>query len=243
MGERRATKKSWIWGIVILMGLALFAAIFMRIASRMQEGVLPESSVMPLAAAIPANLKGWESRSLALSDTEEGARDVEKTLRYDEVFYREYSSPRGRLLLYAAYWTPRKMPPHLVASHTPDICWAITGWNCLEKRKDERISWSGPPLWPAQGRRFESAKGDLEHVLFWHLVDGKPYDIGLGFNQTPNPFLYWRDALRFQLGWSKAQFFIRLSSNRPYDSLQGDPGWEQLLTALSTLGLREEGKR
>jgi hypothetical protein len=239
MAERKIAQRSWSWAIITLMGLAVIGAVWMRVVTHLQEANLPQAG-RSLATMIPTTLTGWQSRPLALSGTDEGVREVEKTLRYDEVFYREYLSPHGRLSVYVAHWSPRKMPPHLVASHTPDICWATTGWSCVEKTKGERVPWSGQPLWPAQARRFQSESGDSQHVLFWHLVGGKPYDIGLGFNQTPNPFLYWRDVLRFQLGWSKAQFFIRLSSSKPFDSLRGDPGWEQLLTALSALGLKEQ---
>ncbi|MDD3180448.1 MAG: hypothetical protein PHQ04_08870 [Opitutaceae bacterium] len=38
---------------------------------------------------------------------------------------------------------------------------------------------------------------------------------------------------------SGEQCFIRLTSNRPFEELAGDPGWEELLAALAKLGLSQ----
>lgn len=39
------------------------------------------------------------------------------------------------------------------------------------------------------------------------------------------------------------QYFIRVTSDRPFEELKGDPGWGELVSALAGLGLEAPRRR
>jgi hypothetical protein len=79
-----------------------------------------------LQAVLPAQVTGWAGQDVPLGPNEAELGAVEKTLHYDDVFFREYRSAHGVVTVYAAYWGPGSMPTQLVASHTPDRCWVVS---------------------------------------------------------------------------------------------------------------------
>ncbi len=108
-------------------------------------------------------------------------------------------------------------------------------------RKDpEPVAEAGIRLNDAQWRIFEppGGLGPKEYVLFWHLVGSQLYDYGDRFNATPAPVQWWRDTVKYAFSGSDAQYFIRVTSNRDFGELAGDPAWQRLLTALAELGLK-----
>lgn len=190
-----------------------------------------------LNLALPAQVHGWVGRDIPLGPTETVRGAVEKTLRYDDVLNREYRSARGVVTIYAAYWGPGSMPIQLVASHTPDRCWVENGWRCEASKHQQGLVGFETTTRAGEWRIFSAPDGQKLHVQFWHLVGGEIYDYGDRSNTIPSVWRWWRDASR-QVFWSPAeQYFIRLSSDRPFPEMVGDVGWGQLLTALAKLGL------
>jgi hypothetical protein len=51
----------------------------------------------------------------------------------------------------------------------------------------------------------------------------------------------WRDTVAYATSGSDAQYFIRVTSNRPFEQIEGDPGWQEVLAALGKLGLAAKG--
>lgn len=186
---------------------------------------------------LPENLPGWSSRSMPLGATEAVEKDVIKILNFDDVYYREFSSPRGTISLYAAYWNPGKMPTQLIAIHTPDRCWTSAGWHCEAIRHQVRIS----GLLPGEWRNFSAPGGEDLNVIYWQLEGGKLYDFGDRFNRVPSPWRWWRDAVVQMFRAPPEQYFIRLSSNRPFTEWESDPGFRELIAAMGRLGLAEGG--
>jgi hypothetical protein len=195
-----------------------------------------------LAVAVPSALTGWMGQDEPLGATELLKSAVEKTLNYDDVVNRTYR--RGDLIVgvYAAYWSAGRMPVQKVASHTPDRCWSENGWICDQLRSNEPVVSGGLVLRPANWRLFltPGATRDRQYVLYWHLVGDELYDYGDGLNRRPNPIKWWRDTVHYAIKGSANQKFIRLTSNRPFEELRGDPGWEELLGALAKLGLEAQ---
>ena len=189
-----------------------------------------------LARVIPVNVTGWQTRTLSLGETETDRGVVEQTLKFDDVFYREYRNARGVVTVYVAYWGPTKMPTQLVASHTPDRCWSSAGWVC--QKVMHRATLVGPvELRPGEGRLFRAPTGNLMQVHYWHIVGRDLYDYGERFNRVPSAWLWLRDAARQVLQSPPEQYFIRVASERPFAELYGDPGWAELLAGLARLGL------
>ncbi len=230
----------WVFAGAVLLGGILLQGLSLRNVSDGEVGT--EARPVGLAVAIPGALTGWMGQDEPLGATELMKSAVEKTLNYDDVVNRTYR--RGDLIVgvYAAYWSAGRMPVQKVASHTPDRCWSENGWTCSELRSNERVGGGDAVLRPANWRLFlaPGANCEKQYVLYWHLVGSELYDYGDGFNRRPDPLKWWRDTVHYAVKGSAEQYFIRLTSNRSFEELRGDPGWEEVLGALAKLGLEAQ---
>jgi hypothetical protein len=191
-----------------------------------------------LAKMVPRDLPGWSVRDVPLGPNEFMAGEVEKVLNYDEFLNREYNRAGESFGVYVAYWGAGKMPTRLVASHTPDRCWTENGWRCQTMKFKQSGIFNGLDLQPAEWRLFLPPRGDQPtYVLYWHLVEGRTYDYGERFNAVPSPTRWAQDAVQQALLGSREQYFIRLTSSEPLESLADDPGFAAVLRGLGDLGL------
>ena len=238
-----ATQKL-ILGVLLLLISGGVALQFARVRNVKKGDTQMAASPVGLNEKVPTHLSGWSGRDEPLGPNEFMQSAVEKNLNYDDYVNRIYER-RGRSVgIYVAYCKAGRMPVQKVASHTPDRCWTENGWVCDDARYPELVSTGETTLKPAYWRIFyppgatgESAK---QYVLYWHLVGDELYDYGEGFNQRANPIQWWRDTLHYAIKGSAEQYFIRLTSNVPFDQIQDDLGYQELLEALSALGLRAE---
>jgi hypothetical protein len=235
-----AGSRWWLRWSLLFPASVLAGAVAMQGMALMRETPAPREA--HLQWIVPAELPGWTSREVPLGANEFIVGEVEKILNYDEVINREFRRGSATFGVYVAYWSPGKMPTRLVASHTPDRCWTENGWRCLDMRFKQVEKIDGAALQPAEWRLFEPpAGGQPMYVLYWHLVEGRVYDYGERFNAVPHPVLWWKDALQQAMHGSREQHFVRVTSNRPFSELRGDPAFEALLRGLSDLGLRQTG--
>jgi hypothetical protein len=156
-------------------------------------------------------LADWTVVQRSIADTEEMKRAVGELLNYDAGRFVVYTKGDLQISIYAAYWKPGKMSPRLVATHTPDVCWLVSGW--VRRTADFAV------LQVAEGRSlqlkhrvFDSPTGTPHHVVFGHLVGGRPRDYG-GSREPP-----WY-ALLSEIRWNgirlrEEQLFYRISSNQ-----------------------------
>lgn len=188
---------------------------------------------------MPLSLSGWQAHDEPLGDTELLKGQVATVLNYDDYIFRIFTHGTAHLGVYVAYWRRDRMPVSRVASHTPDRCWTETGWTCESMKFNESWSFNGGRLQPAQRRVFISPTNVRENVVFWHLINGRAFDFGERFTGFTHPGKWIRDTLSYAALGSEEQYFIRLTSDRPFEELRGDVGWEELLLALAKLGLAE----
>jgi hypothetical protein len=229
----------WLISIVVLAsGLVLQ---FVRMRDVNSGDTRSQIRPIGLGELVPLNPKGWSGRDEPLGPNEFIQTAVEKNLNYDDVVNRIYRGGSGSFSLYAAYWSPGRMPVQKVASHTPDRCWSENGWTCESLRAGEKVPWQGGALKPAYWRLFATpgSKSAKQYVLYWHLVGGELYDYGDGFNQRPDPLRWWRETVHYAIKGSADQYFIRLTSDRPFEEIWQDPGFQEVLSALAKLGLAE----
>jgi hypothetical protein len=227
----------WVMGAgVLLAGLALQ---FLRVRNVKDGDTSAEAKPVGLAEKIPFQVAGWTCADEPLGPTEFMQTVVQKNLNYDDVVNRIYRKGTRSFGIYAAYWSAGRMPVQKVASHTPDRCWSENGWTCEQLRSGERVPLSDGELKPAYWRLFSTpgAASVKQYVLYWHLVGDELYDYGDGFNQRADPLKWWRDTLHYAIKGSAHQFFIRLTSDRPFEEIQDDPGFQDVLAALAKLGL------
>ena len=225
-----------IVAILVLLGALALQLIPIRdVKEGDQSG---EARPVELAQRIPSELPGWTGRDEPLGPNEVARAAVERVLNYDDHVYRVFRRGDTTLGVYVAYWAPGRMPIQKVASHTPDRCWSENGWRCLERKHRIEVGEGTMRLSAAQWRIFEPpGSGPREYVVYWHLVGNRLYDYGERFNAKPDPVAWWRDTVAYALSGSDAQYFIRVTSNRDFSALAGDPGWAQVVAALSALGL------
>ena len=226
--------------LAIVVGVLLFVALGLQIwpvhGSKASSG-----KGKHLASMLPEALAGIKSRALELGTTENVRAAVERTLQYDDVLYREYRVGEATVTVYAAYWGPARMPTQLVASHTPDRCWVSNGWACEQSRHNVTSGITGDSFMPAEWRLFKAPAGPKLHVIFWHLVGDEIYDYGERLNRVPSVWRWWRDAATQIFKAPPEQYFIRVTSDIPFEKLQADPAWRELLRALGHLGLESKG--
>jgi len=194
-----------------------------------------------LANRFPVRLAGWETRDEPLGANEMVRTAVERTLNYDDYVYRLFRKGETAFGIYVAYWAPGRMPVQKVASHTPDRCWTENGWECEEMRFAETIKTGEISLRPAQWRIFRAPgpNAQKEYVVYWHLVGKRLYDYGNRFNARPDLVKWWRDTVAYAMSGSDAQYFIRITSNRPFQELVDDPAFFTVIGCVADLGLRE----
>lgn len=193
-----------------------------------------------LQQALPRVLDGVIIRDIPLGATEPGDEIVRRVLRCDEVVYRSYTTSRGAFEVLAIYWGANRIPSQLVASHTPDRCWSDNGWRCLQMRFQERFVSEGRSLHPGEWRIFESPGAEKKiHVIYWHMVGNTPYPYGRNFNWAPNPFRYWTQQASYVVFGSEEQYFVRLSSERPFEELQAEAEFRHVLDRLAVIALAE----
>ena len=199
-----------------------------------------EARAVKLGERMPRTLTGWSGRDEPLGPNEATRSAVESTLNYDDYVYRIFERGNQQIGVYVAYWAPGRMPLQKVASHTPDRCWTENGWRCEDMRFAEAVVAGDTRLMPAQWRRFTPPNGAAQqYVVYWHLVGDRLYDYGTRFNARPDFMKWWRDTLEYAFSGSEAQYFVRVTSDRPFEELKGDPGWDELVAALAKLGLAE----
>lgn len=195
-----------------------------------------------LSARLPRVLPGWTVKDESLGPNEVTRAAVERTLNYDDYVFRVYERGDKQIGVYVAYWTAGRMPLQKVASHTPDRCWTENGWRCEDMRFAEAVTAGETRLLPAQWRRFTPPNGAAQqYVVYWHLVGIRLYDYGTRFNARPDLLKWWRDTIEYAFSGSEAQYFIRVTSNRPFAEFETEPAWRDIVQALGGLGLKTEG--
>lgn len=229
-GHRR-----WPWSLAFPTVVLIFSASIQGLHQFRKQ---PAAHLVHLARSIPDSIPGWRGRDVPLGANEFLSGEAEKVLNFDDAVNREFERGGETFGVYVAYWGAGKMPTQLVASHTPDRCWTENGWRCLDMKFKQGVSIGGAALKPAEWRLFVPPEGGSPtYVLYWHLVGGRLYDYGDRFNAVPSPILWWKGAVQQVLLGTGEQYFIRLTSNEPFDSLWSDPGFETILRSLRGLGL------
>lgn len=196
-----------------LAGLVLFAGLgLLLVGSRPPPERTFLGTVQDLLPK-PDEIPGWTVEYLPIADTPEMKAKVSEVLNYDDAIFAVYTGGPFRLSVYIAYWRPGRMPYRFIASHTPDVCWTLAGWETREAQSGVRLpDGSGGMLLPAE-ERCMSRNDNVEHVVFWHLLDGE--SMSYGTVGLPPWYATFTDLFARKFSQRPEQFFIRISSNDP----------------------------
>ncbi|HEY5078753.1 MAG TPA: exosortase/archaeosortase family protein [Opitutaceae bacterium] len=185
-----------------------------------------------LLASLPAAAPGWTVETNA--DVNRFAAVLRTHYLAQRTYLRATPAGREQITLYLAYWPPGDASIGFVGSHTPDACWPGAGWMAARVADPmAAIGVAGRPLPPAQHRLF-SNNGYPQNVWYWQLDDGRVVDVG----STRSVGALLGIALRFGFRKGGAQMFIRISSNRAWDEISGEPLIADFLGRARSLGLR-----
>lgn len=230
-------------GALVLGGALAFQLL--RVRDLSAGDVNSARAVGFLKGKVPMVLIGWQAREEPLGVTEVVKGQVAAILNYDDYVFRVFTKGTTHIGVYVAYWKRDRMPVSRVASHTPDRCWTTNGWTCESMTFNEVWTIGEDRLQPTQRRVFLSPASTRENVAFWHLVNGRAFDFGERFTMFTHPGKWLRDTVSYAALGSEEQYFVRLTSDRPFEEFKGDPGWEALLQALAELGLetKEHGAK
>jgi hypothetical protein len=184
------------------------------------------------------SVPGWEATDELIGETEIVRQAAKRELNYDDYFYRSYRHEGREFAIFVAFWARNRMSTHRVISHTPDICWPMNGWQCLEYDLRPLDLGTELALSPGYWRRFQRPDGRIVHVIYWHVVGGRLFDFGGNrFNQMLEPLRWWTEAVRYGIVGTGEQYFVRVSSNTPLEVIARDAGARDALSALGALGL------
>ncbi len=224
----RASLLTFWTGAVLVIALAAFFCANFRSAQGNTE------AAPALAGMLPAAAPGWEVRT---ADDLYQFSGILQTTYLAQRSYLRLDAAKGvtELTVYIAYWPPGQTSVSRVASHTPDACWPGTGWVAEPGKSLHRTApaLEGLAVAPAEYRLFHNERNYPQHVWFWHVFDGRVIDY-----QDPYsiPALL-QIALKYGFRRQGSQYFIRISSNRPWAELAGDPLMRQIIANLKSAGL------
>ena len=191
------------------------------------------NDVTAVASLFPAAPPGWQS------DDRTDLYRFSGILRTERLAERTYvrlsaGKPPLQINAYVAYWSPGVASVSMVASHTPDACWPGAGWESLPNATPRpTLSIAGNLLPPAEHRVFRFGKTP-QHVWFWHLYDGRPTDY---LNPRSISALV-QLSLRYGFRREGSQYFVRFSSNQPWEEIAHEPVVQELFANLAGIGLR-----
>ncbi len=198
-------------------------------------------AVLVIAVTIKTTSKGGTSRpvpdlaALTVMETPEWNRRTDESIfafsdALNTTHLRQESYFRGdvQLTFYVAYWPAEQSTLGSVALHAPSICLPGSGWNTL----------SVPPSlasYPLKNpRRFSFEKmGYPQHVWFWHFYDGQPVTEPAGLYPWQLVPLLLQPAVRARA----PQWVVRISSNKPLESLVDEPIVRDFLARVRAAGL------
>lgn len=231
--ESEATGRSSVgkWTLIAGIGILIAGVVLFFVGLRPPPPRTFHGSVKDLLPKIEA-MPGWKVEYLPIADTPEMREKVDQELNYDDAVFAVYTRGTERVSIYIAYWTPGKMPHRLIATHTPDVCWVGGGWKT--EAAESGVRWTvdgGRALLPCESREM-TLNGNREHVVFWHVANGKSILYG---TQGPAPwYAAITDLFSRKLDQRPEQFFVRVSSPQKVDW-----GIHPLLTQLGAAILHD----
>ena len=186
-----------------------------------------------LAALLPATAANWEV--ITPSDLYRFTSILQTTHLLERTYLRRTGPAQTtQFTVYVAYWAPGQTSVSQVASHTPDACWPGSGW-IAQAVPDSRgmPAMPGLRISPGEHRVFQNADGYPQNVWFWHIYDGRV----INYRDPYSLSALLQIALQYGFRRAGEQYFVRVSSNKPWTELKDEPLVREIFTNLSRVGL------
>lgn len=186
---------------------------------------------------IATSVSGWEVRTLALAETPEQSKIVESTLDYDCVYNLQYTKDDFRISVYAAYWMPGKTPIHLVARHTPDVCWVAAGWRSAIHAQIENLALGPNTAISHAEHRIFMRDEQTEHVCFFHVIDGEISSLTDSDREVGPLLTFINNVFRYEF------FFWHIWRKAPAAYIAPSGSAEAPNSSLSSFLFRQRGEQ
>ncbi len=175
-----------------------------------------------LAQLMALDHQGWLHR------TDESIFAFSTALNTTFLRQETYLRNDTQLTFYVAFWSAHQSTLGSVALHTPDICLPGGGW----------VASSLPPpiaIYPLPDpRRFAFEKDSFpQYVWFWHYFGGRL----VGRPSGLYPWQLGPLLLKRTVSARAPQWVIRVSSNKPLESLLGEPIVKEFFVRLHEAGM------
>jgi hypothetical protein len=229
--------------LALIAGLMIYISFFTVAEARLTR---------PLAELVPAEVPGWVSQDLPLSQSEVLSDLVSNALQFDAWLYRVYTSKEMEVTVYVAYWKPGKVSTTDAGVHNPDSCWVNSGWTREERRYGMEFQLGGRRLKPLEYGMYsirEETQGKLMRVpvVFWHLVgdevnryEDQPTGFRSGLKGRIDRLpLVLADLKKYGLNQRREQMFVRITLNKTLGAAAQNADFIRLMNALEPLGIFE----
>jgi hypothetical protein len=212
--------------------IALLAALFVV---AMQDLLLPEPGSVSSQnmTSFMKRIDAIGMRDVPLGGTEYVDGVTKDKMGYDWVANREYSEAGRDFAVYIGYWSAGRRPVDFVASHTPDRCWPMAGFTCLDSKPAYRFTVGDNTLKPAEWRRFKDPNSRPTEVVFWHIVGGNLSSARYDWSRGDQ---YLSRALRGVRGLfaeREPQFFVRLTTSQSFTELSTMPQFQKVMSLIA----------
>jgi exosortase len=187
-----------------------------------------------LAQLVPAQFPGWEK--VTTDDLSPFTAELQTDHLIERNYFHGAAPGPSQITIYLAYWEPGRVPVSLVESHTPETCWPGTGWVGLPPPTATAISTysvAGRTLPPPTELFFKDGNGTPRYTWYWHLDAGRLIAPVNPFSPRALLGLAWR----YGFLTSGEQWFVRISSNRPWVQIADEPLVASVLAKLQPMGL------
>jgi hypothetical protein len=186
-----------------------------------------------LIGLLPASPSGWQVETP--TDLYQFAGVLQTSHLAERTYLRGTSdSDFTQVTVYVAFWSAGQASVSRVASHTPDASWPGAGWSPRPLLEiPQSPGYPGLAITPGEQRLFQNADGYLQNVWFWHIYDGRV----ISFRDPYSVPALIRLVLQYGFRRQGDQYFVRISSNKPWHELEAEPLVRDILTKLAALGL------
>lgn len=203
---------------LIILLLILISSICVVVVFNLRTTKVPGVNLEKL---VKESFPAWKIEAIPIAQTPEMAEAVVKILNFDDAVTVKMEKDGKEVLLYAAFWQPRKVHPLQISVHYPEICWVENGWRRqgeihLEVNKDKRNVLDNP----ARALVFE-AHADQLGVAYWHFYDGKSYITNAWNDQSAGFWMRLKIKASILIeslmhGGKHPQLFLRVSAPVDY---------------------------
>jgi hypothetical protein len=221
--------------VVLLVGGGTFAYVN-NVSYSTKDTKVSFKNEVALFNSFKESLKMMGGQELRIGETEFLQDQTEKILRFDAAGYWVVPSPQGDIYVYLAYWGPGKQNIREIAFHTPDHCWVNAGWKRQDLADAFMLSADGS-FETAKQRFFKTGGSVVAYVAFWHIFDSQIIDYGN--RAVPSDWSLLTSLWKVGLSQRKAQWFVRIHSQRPLRELQDAESMKavsQLIDQIAPMG-------